>query len=44
MYDHALRVGMGPFATFYVLIVELYFPNMSWLIIRNNVRLFMFFL
>jgi hypothetical protein len=30
-----LGLGMGPFAMFHVLVVELYFPSVAWLIIRS---------
>lgn len=41
VYHHPLGLGMGPFATFRVLVVEPYFPSMAWFIIKSIVRLFM---
>jgi hypothetical protein len=44
VYHHPLDVGVGPFPTFHVPVVEPYFPNMAWFGIRGIVRLIKFFL
>ncbi len=42
VYHCPLGLGMGPFATIHVLVVELYFLSVAWLVIRSIVRFFKF--
>ncbi len=43
MYHRPLGVGVGPFPTFHVPVVESYFPNMAWFNTRSIIRLIKFF-